>query len=235
MSNMEPNPNLLDHVIQKDIVHVLVTLGNARFSELKPKRVESNLFMYHLNQLIKRGLVEKHGTSYQLTTDGRMFVDRANLDRLVFRVQPKIVNILAVKSGKGNWLLLERLHEPHLNRVGFPSGKLHYGETLEESASRELEEKSGLTGITLKLTGNVAMRFLNKKGDQTINHTIGYVYAAEIKGEPELKNDSPYWRSFWGTEKQLLTGNVFKGHPDILKLLTKKTMFIESLDYESDY
>lgn len=231
----EPQPDILDHVIQKNIVKTLVSLKHARFSELKPKQVESNLFMYHLKQLIKRGIVEKQDNGYILSTEGRMFVDRANLDRLVFRVQPKIVSILAVKSGKGNWLLLERLHEPHMNRIGFPSGKLHYGEKLEDAAVRELVEKAGLSNIPLKMTGNVGMRFMDKAGQDVINHTIGYVFAAELTDEPAITNSSPYWRSFWGAEDKLLTGNVFKGHQDILHHLASGKLFIESLDYESDY
>lgn len=231
----EPKPNLLEHVVQKDIVKTLVGVGSARFSELKPKRVESNLFMYHLKQLIKAGIIEKDDTTYRLTAQGRMFVDRANLDHLVFRVQPKIVNILAIRSGKGNWLLLQRKHEPHIDRIGFPSGKLHYGERLEEAAHRELQEKTGLSGLDLKLTGNVLMRFLDKDTQETVNHTIGYVFFAELADEPKITNSSMYWRSYWGPETQLLDGNVFKGHQDILRLLAENRLCIESLDYESDY
>lgn len=235
MNGSDPDPNLIDHAIQKDIVKKLVSVSKAKFSELKPARIESNLFMYHVNQLIKRGVVSKDDGRYELTTLGRAFVDRASLNRLVFRVQPKIVTILAVQSGKGSWLLLERIHEPHMNRVGFPSGKLHYGETLEAGAVRELKEKAGLTDVALKLAGNVAMRFLDASGQDTINHTIGYIFTGCLEDEPALTGDSPYWRSFWGKENQLLEGNVFKGHQDILRLLRTDKLFIESLDYESDY
>ena len=235
MNGKDPDPNLIDHAIQKDIVKKLMSASKAKFSELKPERVESNLFMYHVNQLIRRGVVSKEDGHYELTTLGRAFVDRASLNRLVFRVQPKIVTILAIRSGRGNWLLLERTHEPHMNRTGFPSGKLHYGETLEAGAVRELKEKAGLTGVELRLAGNIAMRFLDKTGKDTINHTIGYVFSGRLDDEPPLTGDSPYWRSFWGKENQLLKGNVFKGHPDILRLLSTDKLFIESLDYESDY
>lgn len=229
----EPSPNLIDHVIQRDIVKKLTLSGSARFSELKPKNIESNLFMYHLNQLKKRDMVAKNGTTYSLTSVARMYVDRANLEKLVFRVQPKIVSILAIKSSKQNWLLLERTHEPHMNRVGFPSGKLHYGETLEDSAVRELEEKAGLTGVDLTLAGSVAMRFL--KGDQVINHTIGNIFTAELASEPDVTVESPFWKSYWGSEAELFGPNTFKGHKDILDLLKSGAVFIQSLDYESDY
>lgn len=231
----EPSPNLIDHAVQKEIVRTLVTKSQAKYSELKPVRVESNLFMYHVNQLIKRGVVEKADGIYKLTTLGSMYVDRANLDKLIFRIQPKIVSILAVNSGEGRWLLLKRLHEPHMNRIGFPSGKLHYGETLEDSAQRELYEKAGITDVELSLCGNVAMRFLDADSNETINHTIGYIFKAHLKDEPPVTNKSKYWAAFWGSQQELLTGNVFKGHPEILTLLNTSKTFIESLDFTSDY
>ncbi len=231
----EPKPGLLDHIIQKHIVRKLLSAGKAKFSELRPDRVESNLFMYHLNLLIKRGVVEKNDGQYVLSAAGGAFVDRANLDKLEFRVQPKIVTILAITSASGKWLLLERLHEPHMNRIGFPSGKLHYGETLEHAAVRELDEKTGITGVKLKLAGNVAMRFMDKDKEVTVNHTLGYVFTATAAEESGLVNKSTYWRSFWGTEADLITGNVFKGHPDILKLLASGKTFISSFDFVSDF
>lgn len=233
--SQEPNPNLVDHVIQKHILRTLVSASSARFSELKPPKTESNLFMYHLNQLIKRGVVMKDDGKYTLSAVGMAFVDRANLDKLVFRIQPKIVTILAIKSSSGNWLLLERLHEPHMNRTGFPSGKLHYGETLESAAVRELREKAGIESVDLTLRGNIAMRFLSKYKTETVNHTIGYVFCAQLDSQPKIENKSEYWRTFWGSEDMLLTGNVFKGHPDILRLIDTEQTFIESLDYISDY
>lgn len=231
----EPDPGLIDHTIQKHIIRTLVSSSNARFSELKPSRIESNLLMYHLNQLIKRGVVIKQDGAYALSTAGSAFVDRANLDSLEFRVQPKIISILAIKSGKGNWLLLERLHEPHKNRVGFPSGKLHYGEELESAAVRELEEKAGIKDIHMNLAGNIIMRFMDKDAHETLNHTIGYIFTAHLENEPEIINASKHWRSFWGAEAKLIKGNVFKGHEDILKLLASDGLFIKSLEYTSDY
>lgn len=233
--DVELDPNLIDHAVQKDIVRTLVSASSARFSELKPKRIESNLFMYHLNQLMQRGVVEKNDGMYSLTSKGRAFVDRANLDRLVFRVQPKILTILTIETTGGKWLLLERTHEPHMNRVGFPSGKIHFGEQLNDAAERELSEKTGITDIPLQLRGNIYMRFLDKNTLQTMNHIVGYVFHAKVAREIKPSTAGKYWRAFWGDESQLTAGNVFKGHNDILKLLGSKKPFIESFDYESDF
>lgn len=231
MTELHANP--IEHVIQRNIIKTLALSGSARFSELKPKEIESNLFMYHLNQLKKRDMIKKEGNQYVLTAQAGMYVDRSNIDKLVLRVQPKIITILAVKSAKGNWLLLERTHEPHMNRIGFPSGKVHYGEDIHESAKRELEEKADITGTELQLAGSVIMRFM--RDEQVVNHIIGYIFTGTVGDETVIQVDSPYWRAFWGSEDELFGSNTFKGHKDILELLASKSLFMTSLDYESDY
>ncbi|MCU0667616.1 MAG: hypothetical protein MUF85_03295 [Patescibacteria group bacterium] len=47
------------HHIQKHILKELSFKEWARFRDLKPPRVDSNLYNYHLKLLIKNGLVEK--------------------------------------------------------------------------------------------------------------------------------------------------------------------------------
>ncbi|MCF8367143.1 MAG: NUDIX hydrolase [Bacteroidales bacterium] len=46
-------------------------------------------------------------------------------------------------------LLIQRGNEPFKNKWAFPGGFIELEETLEESAKRELEEETGLTGIEL--------------------------------------------------------------------------------------
>jgi len=232
---MEFDTKLIDHAVQKDIVRTLITKGVSRFSELKPKRIESNLFMYHLNQLISKGVVQKQKDGYVLTKMGRSFVDRVNLDKLVFRLQPKIITVLMVYSDKGKWLMLKRIHEPHMNRVGFPSGKVHYGEDIMAAAQRELTEKTGLSGLDLKLRGNVFMRFIDKPTKAVLNHVCSYIFTAEVSGQPKLIDGNEYWQSFWGSQSELIDGNVFKGHTDIIDLLKSNDYFIQSFDYDSDF
>lgn len=232
---MEFDTKLIDHAVQKDIVRNLVTNGISRFSELKPKRVESNLFMYHLGQLQKKGVIQKQNDGYSLTAMGRAFLDRVNLDSLVFRLQPKIITVLMIKNENNKWLMLKRIHEPHMNRLGFPSGKVHFGEDIGHAAERELKEKAGLTCKDLRLRGNVIMRFIDEPTKAVVNHVCSYIFTAQVSGEPKLNNDNKYWQSFWGSESELTKGNVFKGHEDILNLINGEEYFIQSFDYDSDF
>lgn len=93
---------IVEHHIQRQILRELVKGEAKRFSEIKPKAVESNLFMYHLRQLIRGGLVAKDNESskYTLTKEGRLYADRSNLPTMKLRLQPKQITVLVVRNKK---------------------------------------------------------------------------------------------------------------------------------------
>lgn len=228
-------PKLMHH-IQRDILRTLLTVDAARFKDLKPTGLESNIFMYHVKTLIKEKLVEKTDAGYALTSQGKHFVDRANLESLKVRVQPKTITILVVQNEAGKIAILERLHQPFIGHKGFPSGKIHYGETLQNAASRELAEKTGLRNVDLQLRGNFVMRF--SKSDEVVNHIIGYVYSGQVLSPVALDFKTDYFASHWGDKQELYDDNRFKGHPEIFELLEKTPggqLFFAEHEFTSDF
>lgn len=224
------------HHIQREILRTLLLAPSARFKDLKPTGMESNIFMYHLNALIKDGFVEKIEQGYTLTSKGKHYVDRANLESLNVRIQPKIITIIVLQRTDGKFAILERLHQPFLHYKGFPSGKVHYGESLKSAALRELEEKTGLSGINIDLRGNFIMKFTT--GDEVVNHIIGYVYYGVTTSDKELDFETKLYRSYWGEAQELHQDNRFKGHPEIFDLLTntpKQQLFFAEHEFTSDF
>jgi DNA-binding HxlR family transcriptional regulator len=51
---------MIDHHIQKQIIADLVECETARFADLKPANLDSNMFTYHLQSLIKQKLITKN-------------------------------------------------------------------------------------------------------------------------------------------------------------------------------
>ena len=224
------------HHIQREILRSLLLVPDARFKDLKPDGLESNIFMYHLKTLIKDGLVEKVQNGYALTYKGKQFVDRSNLVSLKIRVQPKTITILAIQNKAGKQLILERLHQPFINHKGFPSGKIHYGESLQDAALRELEEKAGFTDTTLVFRGNFVMRYFNDK--EVVNHIIGYVFSGTVDTVEPLLFERPYFKCYWGDKDELYVDNRFKGHPEIFELLQNTPegeLFFAEHDFTSDF
>ena len=50
---------IIEHHIQKHILSVLMHTKFARFRDMRPPKVDTNLYSYHLKLLIKSGFVQK--------------------------------------------------------------------------------------------------------------------------------------------------------------------------------
>lgn len=225
---------VISHHVQRAIISRLIAAETVRYADLKPNDIESNLFMYHLRQLIKAGYVQKGDGGYSLTLQGGQYVNRMSLDNQHIRIQPKVITILVITHHDGEMLLLERLHQPFLHFKGLPSGKLHFGEPLETAASRELSEKAGLTNVPLTLRGTIILRVVSKDAQPVVvSHTIGYVFSGSYGGEKSVKQTA-HFRSFWADSTELLTGRRFFAHPEILELLKQQELFTKSFDFVSD-
>lgn len=226
----------ITHHIQRNILSILILVPSARFKDLKPAGMESNIFMYHLKALIKDGLVEKTENGYALTSKGKRFVDRSNLESLHLRIQPKLITIIVLENNENKIAILERLHQPFLNYKGFPSGKVHYGETLADAAERELSEKTGLSGIPLEFKGNFIMKFSQE--DEVVNHIVGYVFYGKTEQSSVLEFVTKHFKSYWGDKSELFEDNRFKGHPEIFDLIKntpKGQLFIKEQEFTSDW
>ena len=226
---------VIDHVIQREIMSRLTKAESLRFSELKSSKIESNLFMYHLRQLISHGLVEKTDHGYCLTRHGKSYIDRSTLETLILRPQAKIITILAVQNISKQWLVLERLHQPYYGYRGMPSGKVHYGEDLHNAAKRELKEKANLENVDLELRGNIILRYFAKDDPSLIvSHVVGYVFTGNA-GEANMEYVQPDFRSFWDKEITNSETHNFQGHTEIIDLLAANKVFIKTLNLPSDY
>jgi 8-oxo-dGTP diphosphatase len=133
------------HDAQTSILRELLFQPAAGYSELqKPTGLSSDHFNFHIKQLVETGYVEKVSRGkYRLTPRGKEYANKLDTDANVIERQPKSAVILAIKQG-GKWLFQQRLKHPYYGFYGFPSGKIRWGETIIETAARELKEETGL-------------------------------------------------------------------------------------------
>ena len=166
----------ITHHIQKHIIDVLMYTETARFRDLRPPRTDTNLFTYHLNALLKSGMVQKTEAGYTLTPIGLSYVDRVSTEKKVIRSQPKIITMLLVQNSDGDVLLQKREKQPYINAWTLPYGKLHIEDlTLVEAAQREAKEKLGLEGQELTHVGDCYIRV--KSGDEVLSTTLAHVFS----------------------------------------------------------
>jgi 8-oxo-dGTP diphosphatase len=129
--------------IRHKIFELFIKDKRLRFSEIeKATGIKSNNLTYHLNQMMKEGVLEKDDEYYLLTTQGEgMIPFFAHITKKEAGVLPVVITAI-IKNDQ--ILLLKRKKKPYQNYWALPGGKLKMEESLEESAVREAKEETGL-------------------------------------------------------------------------------------------
>lgn len=178
------------HHIQKHIVDVLMYTQLARFRDLRPPKVDTNLFTYHLNALVKSGMVDKTDGGYVLSTAGLSYVDRVSTEKKTIRTQPKIITMLVIQNGDGDILLQRRPKQPYIDTWTLPYGKLHVEDkSVKDAAQREAFEKLGLENPELEHAGDCYIRVW--ANGSLLSTTLAHVFRAYR--EYEVEKDDLVW------------------------------------------
>ena len=134
---------------------------------MRPPRVDSNAYSYHLKLLQKQQLIEKHPTKgYRLSPKGLAQVDRMSKIELNVRLQPKIITMCVLYDEQGKVMLLAKSKQPFIGAWTFTSGKLHIeDESARDAMVREIDERVAI------------------EPNETLTHAADVYLRASIKGE----------------------------------------------------
>jgi len=168
-------PTSINHHIQKHIIDLLMYQKVARFRDLRPPRVDTNLFTYHLKNLVTSGFLEKIDTGYTLSTVGLSYVDRVSSEKKTIRSQPKIITMLVVQNSDGDILLQRRTKQPYIDTWTLPYGKIHIEDaSVNAAAQREAYEKLGIEHQSLEHAGDCYIRVYT--GEELLSTTLAHVF-----------------------------------------------------------
>jgi len=157
----------IHHHIERSILGYLMSHEFARFRDLRPENVETNLFSYHLKLLQKADYVTKQPEGYTLSRRGLVYVDRVNAEKMRVRTQPKIITMLLVQDGYGKVLIQRRSKQPYINTWTLPYGKLHIDDiSVLDAARRESLEKLEFDPHKLRHVGDCYITVMN--GQRTV-------------------------------------------------------------------
>lgn len=207
------------HIIQKHIMRKLTVNTCLRYADIQPEGVEGNQFSYHLKTLIKQKLIKRCQGGYTLTSEGMLYTSSVTFETFMVRSQAKVATLVICKNDRGEYLTYHRRRQPFIGMYGFPYGKIHMGERVEEAALRELAEK---TGISATLTQRAIMYLLvkNDEGEVTA-HTMFHIFTGEnLKGT--VMPETGYGQISWKSEKDLVKVNPMPGVLEVLKLIKSK-------------
>lgn len=172
-----------------------------RFKHLIIEDVDSDHSNYHLKQLIRFGLVKKTNALYSLTDKGKDY--SGSLDDAMKHVEklPKTsVIVWAMRKrpdGVNEYLVNKRLRHPYYGKVGRITGKVLFGESLEDAAQRELYEETGLQANFMKL--DAVYHKIRKRPDGSIvqDNIFFIFFMSDLVGT--LVPRTEFQENFWIT------------------------------------
>lgn len=185
---------MLEHHLQKQMLHTLVKSKSARFADLRPKNVDSNLATYHLQQLVKQGLITKQESGlYSLTAEGKIVGTTVTLSKQEVLYQAHSVLLLAARNKEGAWLLRKRLAQPMYGKSGFVHGEPVAGEHITETAAKVFKAKTNLEAEFLPRGSGYITLMDGDKHQSFIHFTL--LLAESVSGELASKvgNGENYW------------------------------------------
>ena len=169
---------VLEHHTQKHIMSVLYRQKYARFRDLRPPRVDTNLYSYHLKKLVSQGFVQKTTHGYTLDKKGLLYSDRVSHKNMLVRTQPKMISMLVVQNSDGDVLLQKRGKQPYIKQWTLPYGKVHIDDaTVECAALREAKEKLNVSWRTIAHAGDCYIRVY--VDGEVFTSTIAHIFYKE--------------------------------------------------------
>ncbi len=208
------------HEIQRNILVALLINKSCHFSKLNSDKLPTDQFSFHIRELIKGNLITKlDDGSYQLTTEGKEFANRFDTDSKHVERQPKSGVVLLVTEGS-KILVHQRLKHPYYGFHGFISGKIRFGESVAETAKRELAEESGLTG-KVQLIGIEHKTDCDEAGT-VLEDKFFYIFqVSETRGK--LQEQFDQGKNIWVERDRVLKlPDLFNDIEQMLGLLDKK-------------
>lgn len=189
----------VSHHLQRSILLQLRQKGTLTYQQLKPDGLEGNAYNYHLKNLKTTGLISVTGGFYSLTPTGNIVADAFSFKSSRLVVRPHIYTYLFVTQ-RDKTLLYTPSRQPLPNVHGFPSGKLHYGDTFKMSIEREMKRRNLHEDYTTSFVCPLNIQYWRE--DHIIMQRPGNLWHIEYKGDLTI-SVTPSGNSGWWTKQEI--------------------------------
>ncbi len=184
--------------IQNHIISRLKNAASLRYRDLQPDLVPNDLFNYHLQFLVKKGLVDRSDEGYALSKNGIGVVADTNVRTVDAKIASTFkFNVITIVSRENNGKIeiLNQLRKSHpsYGKIGVVGGIVHKGEALEDAATRKLKEETGLDAA-FKIIG-IERRFLYK--DDALFSDVLFPIAYSDDATGGLRGETEFGENFW--------------------------------------
>jgi len=210
------------------IFELFLRSKRLRFSNIeKALSIKTNVLAYHLNSMIKEGMLLKDGDDYLLTTHGEKLLPFfAHITQQLTGGCLPVVLAAIVKNNK--ILLLKRKNRPYKGYWGMPGGKLHLEESIEECTVREVKEETGLDCTFSHIAAIVHERV---KESDTYTHAF-LLFFAVVKTKTDKIKESDEGKIEWFPLKSLQPGRIIPSNYQMIKNHLKEIAHINCVIIE---
>lgn len=181
---------LITHPIQTHIVDMLISHEVARFRDMRPPKVDTNLYSYHLKLLQKNDFVDKTVDGYTLGIRGLAYAEYTSPTVFTAQKQPNVVIMMVIQNSNGDVLLFKRRRQPYINQWTLPLGEVYIDDSsIAMAAKREVSEKLQIENQIIQHAGDCYIRI--QDDGVTIMSTL--VHVCKFNSDEVTENDRFKW------------------------------------------
>ncbi len=217
------NKNYIDHYLQEEVIKRLASSKiPVRFTDLKEEGVDNSLFMYHVNKLIDRGLVEKTENGFTLTIKGVRWANFAGVYHSFNIITPRPLIQYVIRNKNNEILISSRRGQMKnkLNSYMFPGNIYQYGKNLEENSSDILGEIIRDNNARPKLL--TVAEIIHNFEDGFTSHVISHIFEVELDGKEDINSYNELYNLEWMKVENIKQDNpLFTDSLFVPKFLSK--------------
>ena len=214
---------MLARDIKREILAKIVGSDGLRYKDARPLGVENDLFNYHLQHLVRKGLVEKRKGRYFLTTDGKKYVEVVKpVDPTGKTADHFRLNILAIllRGGEKGVEVLSQTKKtsPYRGDKGVIGGAVKEGEFVASAAGRRFKEETGLIAEFIHIG---TIRLIRKYPKNKIFSDIIFNICAATKYEGNLVKENKFGVNKWVAIEDAIKNEQIsiQGSKELVKIL----------------
>lgn len=201
--------------MEKKILNQFLYNHKLKFSEIeKQLKIRSNKLTYHLNNLIKKGILIKTNEHYELSETSESLIPYLSENNTILPVI-----LIALEKNK-KIFLYTRVKRPFKGKLSLPGGRILINETPKKTCERILKEKFNIPATFTKIN-SISLEQVKRKG-KLIHSFLLILVSAKTKKEIKYVNPKTNKSKIVSSDYKLIINDLDK-EIKIPKLTTSLT------------